>query len=95
MLALLANTPTRDWFDIAQSFGLPVVMLFVVVWGLSKVAIWLGHRVVVPVMERHVKFIDKLEGSVEKQSDNLDRMATSQEALAEDLRTLVGKANEG
>lgn len=78
-----------------REFGLPVVMLAVCGWWMNKAIIWLANKALLPLVERHVQFIDQLAVVLEAQNERLAGMtgrldsisATEKENLARNDET--------
>lgn len=58
------------WFRVAEKFGVPVVILAFVGVALVSGARWTADNVVSPLVNRHIRFIDTTEETMEKQASN-------------------------
>jgi len=56
----LASLPWEKAFN----YGLPTVLLLLMVWMLYRGASWLGNHFLLPLKDRIVKFLDNLEAAV-------------------------------
>lgn len=71
-----------DWMRILEQTPLPVAMVLGGAWMLRQAAVWIAERILGPLLERHLGFLDGLE-------DFLRRMTQSQETLLLELRRVV------
>ena len=65
---------TAGWLQIAQSFGLPVGILAVVLFALWRVLIWAGANVVAPLVAKHLAFLDRILAAQDAQTDALAKI---------------------
>lgn len=80
---------------IAERFGVPVVLLAVLIWLGREAAITLHGTLVKPVVESHVEFLSATRETLteigrtqEKQATTLEELARGQRDLGERLRTV-------
>ena len=80
---------------IADRFGVPCVILAVVIWFGREAAIALHASLIKPVVESHIEFLDTTRETLteigrtqEKQADTLEEMARGQRDISERLRTV-------
>jgi len=52
-----------------ERFGLPTVILMVFAWFVAQSIRWFGVNVVVPMKDRHIDFLGKLEHCIDKIAD--------------------------
>jgi len=71
-----------DWMRFLEQTPLPVALVLGGAWMLHKAAIWIARRVLEPLIERHLGFLDGLE-------EFLSRMTQSQETLLLEFRRMV------
>jgi len=70
---------------IADRFGVPCVVLAVVIWLGREAAISIHGSVVEPVVRSHVEFLESAKASMEQQSDTLRELATGQREIQQVL----------
>lgn len=71
-----------SWLQIVEKIGIPMGILAVFSWGFWKSAQWAGTKIILPIHERHMQFLDSLE-------DTLKMLAGGQDQLAKELSTLT------
>lgn len=80
-----------DWWpevmSFAEKFGLPVVILLFVLKGLSKIVVWVGKEIVVPMRDGSLCFLKRIEKGVEALELNTEKQAQSSEKIAEAITT--------
>jgi hypothetical protein len=81
-------------FKFADRFGIPVVMLAVLIWFAREAAIAMHETLVKPVVESHIEFLDvtretlsEIGATQEKQNETLREIASGQREIKETLRT--------
>lgn len=58
-----------DWgVETLKTFGVPIAMLAVIVYGIWRVISWSGKNVVTPLVERQVALMDAIQKAQENQS---------------------------
>lgn len=80
---------------IAERFGVPVVLLGVVIWLGREAAISLHETLVKPVVESHIEFLEttretlsEIGSTQDRQSRTLEELAAGQRELGERIRTV-------
>jgi hypothetical protein len=80
---------------IAERFGVPVVLLAVLIWLGREAAISIHSSLVKPVVESHIEFLDATRETLteigrtqEKQAETLSELAHGQRQITETLRTV-------
>lgn len=61
--------PGPDWFSIAQSFGLPVLLLAFGCWTVYNLGKWAGTNIAMPLVTRCISFIDSVDKTQIKNAD--------------------------
>ena len=56
--------PTAIPWEKAFNYGLPTVLLLLVLWLLYRGTSWIGANFLLPIKDRIVKFLDNLETAV-------------------------------
>ena len=101
-------TGLPDWIQVAQTFGVPVVILGVFIFGLWRIAAWFAPRFD-RVIDKHIGFLDAMEaatsdmgGRLHEVNAAINRLAAVQQktsenvaALADDVRKIVALSNKG
>lgn len=72
-----------DTVTIVRDLGLPVALLLGLFWGLYQGTCWFGQKVVIPLQERHLLFLDKLEKAMEQIADTQSKLAHEIERLSQ------------
>jgi len=50
--------------DIFEKFGVSLSFLIFLLWAVYKGFSWLGQNIILPLHQRHMVFIDRLESSI-------------------------------
>jgi hypothetical protein len=70
---------------IAERFGVPVVLLGILIWLGREAAIAIHGSVVEPVVQSHVEFLEATKHTMEQQSQTLQELATGQREIQQVL----------
>jgi hypothetical protein len=70
---------------IADRFGVPCVILAIVLWFGREAAIALHRTVVEPVVQSHVEFLESAKETMAKQADTLQELAKGQQEIQQVL----------
>lgn len=70
---------------IADRFGVPCVILAIVLWFGREAAIALHDSVVEPVVKSHVEFLESTKETMSKQADTLQELARGQQEIQQVL----------
>lgn len=80
---------------IADRFGVPCVILAVVIWFGREAAVALHTTLIQPVVESHIEFLEatrttlsEIGATQEKQAQTLQEIASGQRQVQETLRTV-------
>jgi hypothetical protein len=86
---------------IAERFGVPVVLLGVLIWLGREAAITLHGTLVKPVVESHVQFLETTSETLReisavqgRQAETLDELANGQHELREQVRTVIVRGTD-
>ena len=86
---------------IAERFGVPVVLLGVLIWLGREAAITLHGTLVKPVVESHVQFLEttsetlkEISAAQGQQATTLEELAHGQRELREEVKTVISRPNE-
>lgn len=55
----------EQFIQLVERFGVSFSFLVFLAWCLYKLALWMGEKVVMPIQQRHLEFLDKLENGIE------------------------------
>lgn len=66
----------------AERFGLPVVILGVMLWLLRDAAVILHGTVLVPIVQSHTQFLDSTRSTLEEMSTTQKQQALTMQELA-------------
>lgn len=67
--------------SVAERFGVPCVILAVFIWLAREAAVSLNQTVVVPIVESHTEFLDKMASTQERQAETLEEIASGQNEI--------------
>ena len=70
---------------IAERFGVPVVLLAVLLYCGREAAIAIHSSVVEPVVKSHVEFLESTQHTMEQQSETLQELAKGQREIQQVL----------
>lgn len=84
VLTLLASTSSTTPAEWVERVGFPGACLLAGGWASVRCAKWLGAKVIEPLAQRHVSFMDAIETSTKHQAEALERIERD---AAEDRRT--------
>lgn len=77
--------------SIAERFGVPCVILAAFIWMTREAAVSLHKTVVVPIVESHTEFLDKMCQTQERQAETLEELAEGQNEIRTVLITSGSK----
>jgi hypothetical protein len=88
-------------FRVAERFGVPVVLLVVLVWFLRDAAVTLHGTVVVPIVKSHTEFLDSTRETLDeigktqfKQAETLQEIAAGQQEIRQAVVKKTGQHGE-
>lgn len=55
----------EQFIQLVERFGVSFSFLVFLAWCLYRLALWMGEKVVMPIQQRHLEFLDKLENGIE------------------------------
>lgn len=91
----MSSEPSAGVLDIAfralKEFGLPVVLLAVVIYLFREAAMTIHGTVLVPVVESHTKFLDATQQTLREISSTQERQAETLEEIASGQREIQHK----
>ena len=80
-----------DWLTIIDRLGLPCVALIAIGYGLHNSARWLGNNILMPIHQRHLVFLDRLEAGlnriVETQHDQSSQIINLTQKISDSLES--------
>jgi hypothetical protein len=71
-----------DWMEIVKQLGLPVCIIMAGGFGLWRTVQWGAANIVKPLIDRHIKFLDRLESFMSDTGGALQKVSDNQESLA-------------
>jgi hypothetical protein len=74
-------------FRVAERFGVPLVLLAIVLWFARDAAVTLHGTVVVPIVKSHTEFLDSTR-------ETLDEIGKTQYKQAETLQAIAADQHE-
>jgi hypothetical protein len=74
-------------FRVAERFGVPLVLLAVVIWFMRDAAVTLHGTVVIPIVKSHTEFLDSTR-------ETLDEIGKTQFKQAETLQAIAADQHE-
>ena len=74
-----------DFTSLAEKFGPVTAIAAVVGYTLYRFASWAGEKVVLPITQRHLQFLDKVETGLDRLGAAMDRLARNQQEIADSL----------
>ncbi len=72
-----------DWVDIVKQLGLPVCIIMAGGFGLWRTLQWGAANIIKPLIDRHIKFLDRLESFMSDTGAALQKLSDNQESLAQ------------
>jgi hypothetical protein len=86
---------------VAERFGVPLVLLAVVIWFMRDAAITLHGTVLVPIVKSHTEFLDSTRETLDeigktqfKQAETLQAIAADQHAIKQAVVKKTGQSGE-
>lgn len=55
-----------DWPNLIDKLGVPVSALAAIGYAIYSTIRWIGNNILIPIHQRHLVFLDRLETSIEK-----------------------------
>lgn len=85
-------------FRVAERFGVPLVLLAVIIWFMRDAAVTIHGTVVVPIVKSHTEFLDSTRETLDeigktqfKQAETLQEIAAGQQEIKQ---AVVKKAGQ-
>jgi hypothetical protein len=75
-------------FRVAERFGVPLVLLAVVLWFAREAAVTLHGTVVVPIVKSHTEFLDSTRETLDEIGKTQFKQAETLQAIATDQREI-------
>jgi hypothetical protein len=86
-----------DWENLFRNFGFPVVCLVAIGYAVWKASGYLALNVVQPMVARHMRFMDKMEETLNahlKQSEETARISEESRKITEANAKIVEKTSQ-
>lgn len=77
--------PLGGWGSLIQTFGIAVACLAALSFAVWRSLVFIGKHVVIPVAERHIRFIDEVAASIKTHTELL----AATEARLEKLEVVI------
>lgn len=77
-----------EWVQVAQTFGLPVALLLILLAALWRILRWLAENVVLPLVRKHLEFLDKAMGAMDRVAANVEAQTATSAKIAGALSTI-------
>lgn len=71
-------------FRVAERFGVPLLLLAVMVWFLRDAAVTLHGTVLVPIVKSHTEFLDSTRATLDEIGKTQSTQAETLQAIARD-----------
>ena len=71
-------------FRVAERFGVPLVLLAILVWFLRDAAVTLHGTVVLPIVKSHTEFLDSTRETLDEIGKTQFKQAETLQAIAQD-----------
>lgn len=88
-------------FRVAERFGVPLVLLAILIWFLRDAAVTLHGTVVVPIVKSHTEFLDSTRETLDeigktqfKQAETLQEIAEGQREIKQAVVKKTGQHGE-
>jgi hypothetical protein len=88
-------------FRVAERFGVPLVLLAVVIWFARDAAVTLHGTVLVPIVKSHTEFLDSTRETLDeigktqfKQAETLQAIASDQHEIKQAVVKKTGQHGE-
>jgi len=83
----MTEATKRTLLDVAERFGVPVVILAAILWMAREAATSVHYSVIVPMVESHTQFL-------ESTSETLHELGKTQDQQAATLREIAASQKE-
>ena len=75
-------------FRVAERFGVPLVLLAVIIWFARDAAVTLHGTVLVPIVQSHTEFLDSTRETLDEIGKTQFKQAETLQAIASDQREI-------
>ena len=83
-----------DWVQLLDRFGLPTAFLIVITWILWQAVRWSAKNVVEPLVSTHMRVINSLQESMERQTSTMEEVKDAIVKVEETQRQTVSIQRE-
>lgn len=77
-----------DWVQVASNFGVPMLILASLGVALWRIGVWIGDRIVDPLVRSHINAVNTLNDRIPKQCEKLDAIREAQDENTSQLIAL-------
>lgn len=85
---------SADVIEFVKVVGLPGAVLFGLLWVLYKVLIFISKQILLPLADRHMKFLDQVDAKSERQTVAVEQLATSNKEHTATNKEVADKLGE-
>ena len=92
---------TESAFRVAERFGVPVVILAVMIWFLRDAAVTIHGTVLVPIVKSHTEFLESTRETLDEigktqfqQAETLQEIAAGQQEIKQAVVKKTGQHGE-
>lgn len=82
-----------DWILVAEKIGLPGFIIILLLFGLWKSLAWAGSNILIPITERHIYFLEKLEKNFNQIDSAIQKIADCQQRMVTKIVCINNKEN--
>jgi hypothetical protein len=82
-----------DWGLVAEKLGLPGFIIILLLFGLWKSIAWAGSNIFMPITERHICFLEKLEKNFDQIDSAIQKIADCQQRMVTKIVCINNKEN--
>lgn len=61
-------------YNLAEKLGFPAVVVIFVGWGLWKIVVWVGEKLVLPISQSHIELVKSTEQTQKTNTDTLSKV---------------------
>jgi predicted RecB family endonuclease len=86
--------PPSVFTSLAKDFGLFIALIVALIWFGREAIKWFATHVGVPVVAKHLKFVDDLSASLNNFDKTMTKVVETQERLAQSQDAILHKLDE-
>lgn len=85
---LFAEDALGGWSSLIQTFGIAVACLVALSLGVWRALVWIGEKVVLPVANRHILFLDEVATAIRSHTQIMTAMEARIVAVKDKLEQM-------